>query len=91
MAKKVLDINEKSRERYADYKKVFSSEAGQRVVRDLIDTHYMLRPTYDAKDTNLNVVLVREGERSVILRILTILKVDPELFLKRLEEIEKNV
>lgn len=91
MAKKILDVNETALARASDYKRIFSTEAGQRVIQDLINQHQILRPTYDAKSSDTNLMLIREGERAVILRILSILNVDPAKFLQRIKEIEENV
>jgi hypothetical protein len=56
-----------------DYKTVFGSEAGQRVLYDLMKNNYLLSPTYT---TNLHEMALREGSRNVVLRIMSILKVD---------------
>jgi hypothetical protein len=88
--KKVLDVNEKYKSRASDYKKVFNSEAGRRVLHDLLDSHHMLRPTYDAGKLDTTAILIREGERAVVLRILSIMNVDPEKYLQRLEEFREN-
>ena len=90
MAKKILDVNEKALARSSDYKKIFSTEAGQRVIHDLINQHQVLRPTYDLKSSDTNTMLIREGERAVVLRILGFLLVDPAVFLQRIKEMEDN-
>lgn len=74
--------------RRSDYGRVFNSEQGKRVLHDLIKTHFVLRPTYSKGDIHL--MQQREGERLVVLRILTILRMDPEQFAARLEEIENG-
>tara|TARA_Y100001938_G_C8063510_1_gene418760 strand:+ start:105 stop:374 length:270 start_codon:yes stop_codon:yes gene_type:complete len=56
-----------------DYKTVFTSEAGQRVLYDLMKNNYMLSPTYTS---DINEMALREGARNSILRIMHILKID---------------
>ena len=56
-----------------DYKTVFKSEAGKRVLYDLMKNNYMLSPTYT---TNVHEMSLREGARNSVLRIMSILKVD---------------
>tara|TARA_Y100001963_G_C6617596_1_gene370095 strand:+ start:408 stop:677 length:270 start_codon:yes stop_codon:yes gene_type:complete len=56
-----------------DYKTLFESEAGKRVLYDLMKNNYILSPTYT---TNINEMALREGARNVVLRILSILKID---------------
>lgn len=60
------------RQRRADYRLVFASEAGRRVLADLARVCYGERSTYvrgDALETAF-----REGERQVYLRILSLLR-----------------
>jgi hypothetical protein len=71
-----------------DYQHVFGSVAGQRVLHDLMHVGHMLRPTYVVKDRDQ--MTLREGERNMVLRILTILKTDPEKLREMIEEGEKN-
>lgn len=69
-----------------DYKGVFETPAGRRVLYDLMSNHHIMSPTY--VDGTTEGTLLREGERRAILRILNILKYD----LKTLHErIESNV
>lgn len=56
-----------------DYKAVFNSEQGQRVLYDLMKNNYVLSPTYTS---NINEMALREGARNSILRIMSILKID---------------
>ena len=64
-----------------DYKAVFNSEDGQRVLFDLMKNNYMLAPTYTS---SLHEMALREGSRNAILRILSILKVEPEELKKQI-------
>jgi len=73
-----------------DYKTVFDSEAGQRVLYDLMRNNYLLSTTYTS---NINEMALREGSRNSILRIMSILKIDVnkmnELIQKGLERENK--
>jgi hypothetical protein len=71
-----------------DYKRTFESKSGQRVLQDLMDVHHMLRLSFDEK--NPQVTAFREGERNVVIRILSILKTDIEKLKVHIEEIERN-
>lgn len=71
----------------ADYKAVFGTEKGRGVLADLMRNHYVLTSTYDTDPT---LVALREGERNVVLRIMTMLKIDVEELQKRIEEIENQ-
>ena len=59
-----------------DYKQVFSTQAGKRVLADMMSSHYMFTATFAPQDPHMTSI--REGERNVILRLLSILKKDPE-------------
>ena len=56
-----------------DYTTVFDSEAGQRVLYDLMRNNYLLSTTYTS---DINEMALREGSRNSILRIMSILKID---------------
>tara|TARA_Y100000356_G_C11042294_1_gene174238 strand:+ start:185 stop:451 length:267 start_codon:yes stop_codon:yes gene_type:complete len=58
-----------------DYKAVFSTEEGERVLFDLMKNNFMLAPTFTSC---VHEMALREGSRNAILRILSILKVNPE-------------
>jgi len=63
------------RRRRSDYRLVFDSEAGQRVLADLARFAHMGHPSYvrgDAMETAF-----REGERNVVLRILALRRLRP--------------
>jgi hypothetical protein len=69
------------------YKELFNTPLGRIVLFDLMKTHYMNSPVYDE---NVNLMLLREGERNVVLRILSRMKVDVTQLLKNFDEIEKQ-
>lgn len=58
-----------------DYKAVFGSEEGERVLFDLMKNNFILAPTYTS---NIHEMALREGARNAVLRILSILRVNPE-------------
>jgi len=74
--------------RVKDYKQVFSSSAGKRVLYDLIKVHHVLSSHFD--DSFTNNVLFKEGERNVVLRILTLLKTDPSALMEHIERMEEE-
>lgn len=71
-----------------DYKRVFNTDAGKRVISDLIDTHFVMRSTIAATP---EMTAFNEGQRNVVLRILTLLNIDEEQMKKRIEESHKYV
>jgi hypothetical protein len=74
--------------RVKEYKQVFNSAAGQRVLQDLMQSHHMLSSSFNP--TNSNETAFREGERNVVLRIFSILKIDPADLRKKIEERQEN-
>lgn len=78
----------KSLKRIEAYQALFSTADGTLVLEDLMQTHHMLSSTYTGDATQ---ILIREGERNVVLRILTILKTNPKQLLERIEQHEKDV
>lgn len=58
-----------------DYQSTFSSPHGKRVLHDLMVAHHMMDPMMPADAFNL---ALKEGERNVVLRILSVLKTSPE-------------
>lgn len=67
-----------------DYKALFGSVIGKRVLADLIDAHYVLRPMFH--ETNQHITSVREGERNAVLRILSKLAMNPTKMRAYVEE-----
>ena len=56
-----------------NYQKVFGSPLGEEVLLDLMKSHGILSPVFNG---DVNAMLVAEGERRVVLRILNILKIN---------------
>lgn len=71
----------------ADYKNVFSSAQGKRVLEDMCRQHFMFSTTF-MKDSHETAR--REGERLVMLRVLSFLKIDLAKLEKLIEEEQRN-
>lgn len=73
MDPKLKEAAERQKSRAMDYHAVFDGEPGKRVLEDLYQSHYMRLSTFsvDALEMARN-----EGERNVILRIMSILDMD---------------
>jgi hypothetical protein len=69
--------------RASDYQATFNSETGKRVLEDMHIQHFMRTPTFsrDALEMAKN-----EGERNVVLRIMSILGIDIDALNKLTKE-----
>lgn len=65
------------------YQKVFSSPEGQDVLRDMMATHGITSSIFGSSDREM---LLKEGERNVVLRIFTILKLNVNDIKQRMEQ-----
>lgn len=78
---------EKTKKLISQYKKTFSSVEGRAVLHDLMRGNFVLDKTTfvpgDPYGTARN-----EGHREVVVKILSILKMDPEQFFKLVAEQE---
>lgn len=89
-----MSEKEKARRRIAtleDYKHVFMTPRGQKVLWDLMKEHFIISPTFHE---NAMEMAYREGQRNTILRILALLKIDTKKLLDKVEEeqrIEENL
>lgn len=70
------------------YHKVFSGPDGMAVLYDLMMAHGILNSTFRG---DVNEMLIKEGERNVVLRILIMLKADPKLIMERIEAHEDEM
>jgi Mn-dependent DtxR family transcriptional regulator len=75
--------------RHRHYQRCFNTEDGKEVLKDLLRTHWMMTSTYNNK-ANRDEMLVREGERNVVLRILSHVTQDPERVLKQIKEMDRG-
>lgn len=71
------------------YKKVFNTHDGKAVLYDLMRGNYILNRTTHVPGDPYSTAR-NEGQRDVVLRILSVLKMDPEQFLKLLEAQEQE-
>lgn len=78
----MFNIRRKKLDRIAAYQSLFATDDGKKVLYDLIRTHHILGTTF-SKDQN--ETYLKEGERNVVLRIMSILNIDPERFLKEVD------
>ncbi len=67
------------------YQQVFNSPEGQEVLKDLMNAHHVLSSTFDG---DIRKTIFREGERNVVLRILSILKMDVQQMQERIKSYE---
>lgn len=81
-----------AQKRYAkivDYKRVFGTEQGKRVLHDMMVAANVLSPMM-SKGARGEDLLFSEGQRNVVLRILTFLKTDPEKLIQLMKEGEQG-
>ena len=72
-----------------DYKDTFTSDSGERVLLDLMERCDMLNSTRNLDDPNTDNMIFREGQRNVVLRILTLVEKDMKqlrILIKQREE-----
>lgn len=81
-------INRRRLAKLEDYRSAFNTPSGRRVLYDLIDAHGVMASNFHE---NSHVLAAREGERSVVLRILQILKTDPKQMEKTIEEAHEHI
>lgn len=78
---------QKSLEKIQNYKDVFESVQGRWVLNDLMAAHGMM----SAHPIDPQKMAAKEGERTVILRILTLLKTDMNQLRQRMEEHDRSI
>lgn len=76
------DPVERTRELLRDYQSVFASDAGQRVLLDLLRRTGVMLSTYDPKDTTPAAMQHREGQRAVGLYLVRQLNAHPDAALR---------
>lgn len=72
------------------YKKVFDTVEGKEVLADMAKVHHFSTSTFPLSG-DVNLMLVKEGERAVILRILEKIMMDPKQLHERIKEYEKSM
>lgn len=70
------------------YKSVFNSPSGKKVLHDLMLNNFVFTSTF-SPDSNL--VKLREGQRNAVLRIMTIIEMDPDKFIEIVNEEDNHV
>jgi len=70
------------------YQSVFSGPLGLQVLHDMMDAHGMMRNTYNG---SVNDMLIKEGERLVVLRILKKLNMNVQELRERIEDYERQM
>lgn len=87
MAKKESSMARKKLGLLQAYRDVFMGPHGQMVLLDLMDAHGMMRNAYNG---NVNDMLIKEGERLVVLRILHKLNLNIKDLKERIEDYERQ-
>lgn len=62
--------NYTQKERYHDFRKVFTTPEGARVLREILAWCHLLKPSVYGAPIDSNLVLMKEGERNIGLRLL---------------------
>ena len=70
------------------YKNVFSTESGKKVMFDLMERFGMLHAPYNPES---NKVLYTEGQRSVVLHIMSMKDTDPKALELLMQEAVDNI
>jgi len=89
MDEKSVKIAKKSVAKISHYQAFFNSDDGQAVLEDLMSTHFINRSTIF--DGDFTKAVLREGERNVVLRILSILKMDVKAIQERVKSHEQDL
>lgn len=74
-------------QRRRDYEQIFESEAGKRILADMVRYAHILHPTYVKGDSHQTAF--REGERNMVLRILSIIGQKPEQFIENVNDVKE--
>ena len=71
-------------QKHRDYGHVFSTPEGRRVLLDLCDAGHIFQPTYVPGD--FGETAFREGERNIVLRLLTIMNLTDQQMIRLSQE-----
>ncbi len=69
------------------YQEVFNSPTGKKVLFDLMRTHHMLGATFDPDHAQS---ARKDGERNVVLRILSLLQVDAQDLSNKFKQLQES-
>lgn len=75
-------------EKLEKYQKVFSSPDGEWVLNDMMAAHGMLSSSFQGRASD---TIFKEGERNVVLRILTLLRSNPADLRERIKLYEAEL
>jgi hypothetical protein len=75
---KMLDAIKRKKNRHSDYHATFSTQAGQRVLLDIMRFSGAITSSFVKGDSHETAF--REGQRNVYLKIMAELKITPEQF-----------
>lgn len=71
------------------YHDVFKNHpSGKEVLKDMMKVHHCMQTSF--RDENSHITAFNEGQRNVVMRILTILETNPREYLKLLEEANRD-
>jgi hypothetical protein len=70
------------------YKKTFSTDEGKMVLMDLVKSSGMMASSFVANDPYATAF--NEGARSIVVRLIDTIQIDPEKYIKMLEEYKSN-
>lgn len=90
MANSAVQAGKRSKKKMLDYKAVFASDEGRAVLYDMMNAHHFLKPALTSKNDPIEAAF-NEGQRNVILRILTYVNMDVEQIDTLIKEGERNV
>lgn len=75
--------NRKPVDQAISYQATFSSAEGEKVLFDLMRTHHIVGTTFSKDPYEM---ALKEGERNVVLRIISILKIDVDKLAKKIDD-----
>lgn len=78
-----FNFNKKRKLMDSAYKRVFNTPDGRLILQDLIEQHGVLHSVFDQ---NPNLMALREGERNVVLRILSLIDCSSSEILKKIKD-----
>ena len=65
------------KDRYHDFRKVFGSPEGQRAMREILSWCHMFKPSVYGNPIDPHLVTLKEGERNIGLKLLSIYHTEP--------------
>ena len=78
-----FNFNKKRKLMDSAYKRVFNTHDGRLILQDMMEQHGVLNSVFDA---NPSIMALREGERNVVLRILSLIDCSSNEILKKIKE-----